>query len=77
MKNSNFKRILSTVLFVALVLMTVFAISACKKEHVHDLDTVTVEPTCTEAGSKTTTCLDPECDFEEVEVLAVIDHTYA
>lgn len=76
MKNSNLKKILSTVLFVALVLMTVFAISACKKEHVHDLDTVTVEPTCTEAGSKTTTCLDPECDFEEVEVLAVIDHTY-
>lgn len=76
MKNSNFKRILSTVLFVALVLMTVFAISACKKEHVHDLDTVTVEPTCTEAGSKTTTCLDPECDFEEVEVLPAKGHDY-
>ena len=76
MKNSNFKRILSTVLFVALVLMTVFAISACKKEHVHDLDTVTVEPTCTKAGSKTTTCLDPECDYKEVETLPAKGHDY-
>ena len=77
MKNSNFKRILSTVLFVALVLMTAFAISACKKEHVHDFDTVTVEPTCTKSGSKTTTCLDPECDFEEVEVLPAKGHDYS
>ena len=76
MKNSNFKRILSTVLFIALVLMTVFAISACKKEHVHDLDTVTVEPTCTKAGSKTTTCLDPECDYKEVETLPAKGHDY-
>lgn len=76
MKNSNLKRILSTVLFVALVLMTVFAISACKKEHVHDLDVVTVEPTCTKDGSKTTTCLDPECDFEKVEVLHAKGHDY-
>lgn len=76
MKNSNFKRILSTVLFVALVLMTVFAISACKKEHVHDLDVVTVEPTCTKDGSKTTTCLDPECDFKEVETLPAKGHDF-
>ena len=76
MKNSNFKRILSTVLFVALVLMTVFAISACKKEHAHDLDVVTVDPTCTEPGSRTTTCLDPECDFEEVEVLSALGHDF-
>ena len=74
MKNSNFKRILSTVLFVALVLMTVFAISACKKEHVHEYKTVTVDSTCTTEGSKTTTCLDPECDFKEVEVLAKANH---
>lgn len=76
MKNSNLKRILSTVLFVALVLMTVFAISACKKEHEHNLKVVTVDPTCTEDGSKTTTCLDPECDFEEVEILPAKGHDY-
>ena len=76
MKNSNFKRILSTVLFVALVLMTVFAISACKKEHEHNLKVVTVDPTCTSEGSKTTTCLDPECEFEEVEILSVKGHDY-
>lgn len=71
MKNSNFKKILSTVLFLALVLTMVFTITSCKK---HDLTENVVAATCTEDGCITRTCNDANCDYVETEVIPALGH---
>lgn len=72
MKNINFKKILSAVLFAAVVLATVFAISSCK-EHVHEFETtVTKAATCTEEGLAHKVCA---CGYEEDEVIPASGHT--
>ena len=40
------------------------------------MTTSTIDATCTKDGSKTTTCTNANCDFEEVEVLPKTGHSY-
>lgn len=74
MKTSSIKRILSSVLCVALLLAVIFVISSCKKEHVHTFDEgVKVNATCTEDGSITKTCI--ECGEKEVTTISATGHS--
>ena len=75
MKNANLKKIILTVLSVMLVLSVVFAISSCKKEHVHTLEESVVKAaTCTAAGQRQIKCTDEECDFVETEIIPATGH---
>ena len=72
MKNSTFKKALSTVICVMLLLTVAFVVSSCKKEHVHDfVETERTAPTCTEDGSVTKVC---ECGEKETETLPKTGH---
>lgn len=73
MKNSTFKRIMSTMLVVVLAVAVVFAISSCKKEHVHEFDTKTVAATCTTDGKVVKTC---ECGEIQTTTIPATGHTF-
>ena len=73
MKNSTFKRIMSTALCVMLLLAVVFTISSCKEEHVHDFsDENVVKATCTTEGEIVRTC---DCGETEVEKIPALGHS--
>ena len=72
MKNSNIKKILSLVLFAALALTVVFALSSCG-EHVHEFETETVAATCTEDGYVKTFC---KCGAKEIKVERSNGHNF-
>ncbi len=40
----------------------------------HELETVSVDPTCTQVGSRTTTC--KNCDYSNIETIAQLDHSF-
>ena len=71
MKNSNFKKIMSLVLFAALVLTAIFTLSSCK-EHVCEFETETVNATCTEDGYVKKSC---SCGKTDFQVLRATGHT--
>ncbi len=78
MKNASLKKILTTILGVALILSTIFVISSCqKKEEAHEhefYEQVLTEPNCLSDGVSITKC--KGCDYGVEHVVKALGHSY-
>ena len=77
MNTGTFKKILSTVFGVMLLLTMIFVITSCQK-HVHTLgdEVVMTAATCEGEGVFRKDCTDPECEYFEVRKVGALGHDY-